>query len=160
VVAARLLGAAEAAAASTGERLAVPPEGAAYGRAAARLRAALGQVAYEHAVATGREQRAEAVAADVDAVLEAASAAASGPAPGGHGLTSREMEVLRLLAEGRTDREIADALFISRRTASNHVAAILAKLGVPSRRAAAAEARFLGLVTATTSEAHGDTHRS
>jgi DNA-binding NarL/FixJ family response regulator len=46
--------------------------------------------------------------------------------------------VLRLLALGRTDREIADALYVTRRTASKHVSAILAKLGVRSRTAAAA----------------------
>jgi DNA-binding CsgD family transcriptional regulator len=58
-----------------------------------------------------------------------------------HGLTRRENDVLRLLAEGLTDREIAERLFITRRTASNHVAAILAKLDVPNRRAAAAGER-------------------
>ena len=48
-----------------------------------------------------------------------------------HGLTRREFEVLRLVAQRLTDREIADRLFIARRTASKHVEAILAKLGVP-----------------------------
>jgi DNA-binding CsgD family transcriptional regulator/tetratricopeptide (TPR) repeat protein len=61
------------------------------------------------------------------------------------GLTPREREVLCLLVDGLTDREIAERLFISRRTASKHVEAILAKLGAPSRRAAAAEARRRGL---------------
>jgi DNA-binding CsgD family transcriptional regulator len=157
--AARLLGAADAAAAATGWRMAEPPEGMAYERAAARLRAALGEAAYEQAVAAGRGQGAEAIAAHVDAVLGAASTA-NGPAPDGHGLTSRELEVLRLLAEGRTDRDIAGALFISRRTASNHVAAILAKLDVSDRRAAAAAARSFGVVPATASgRARGDALR-
>jgi DNA-binding CsgD family transcriptional regulator len=102
-------------------------------------------VAYEHAVATGREQRAEAVAADVDAVLEAASAAAVGPAPSRHGLTHREREVLGLLVAGCTDREIAERLFISRRTAATHVASIFRKLDVNSRAAAAAYAVRHGL---------------
>ena len=58
---------------------------------------------------------------------------------GGPGrLTRREHEVLHLLAAGRTDREIAAALFIALPTASKHVGAILAKLGVPSRAAAVA----------------------
>lgn len=61
-------------------------------------------------------------------------------------LSRREIEVLTLLAQGKTDREIADELFIERRTVSKHVAAILAKLGVPNRSAAASTALRLGLV--------------
>jgi DNA-binding CsgD family transcriptional regulator len=53
------------------------------------------------------------------------------------GLTSRQLEVLRLLAEGLSDAEIADRLTVSVRTASNHVAAVLARLGVRGRREAA-----------------------
>jgi predicted ATPase/DNA-binding CsgD family transcriptional regulator len=49
------------------------------------------------------------------------------------GLTAREQEVLQQLSEGRSDKEIADILFISSRTVSKHVASILAKLGVSSR---------------------------
>jgi non-specific serine/threonine protein kinase len=62
-----------------------------------------------------------------------------------HGLSSRQVDVLRLLAERMTDREIADRLFISRRTVSKHVEGILDKLGVPDRRAAGDEAKRLGL---------------
>jgi DNA-binding CsgD family transcriptional regulator len=51
-----------------------------------------------------------------------------------HGLTTRESEVLGLLREGRTDREIAERLFISVKTAGHHVSSILGKLGVSSRR--------------------------
>ena len=61
-----------------------------------------------------------------------------------HRLTSREREVLALLTDGATDREIAAALVISPRTASIHVGNILAKLDVPNRGAAAALARDLG----------------
>ncbi|WP_457323331.1 helix-turn-helix transcriptional regulator [Roseateles sp. P5_E11] len=64
------------------------------------------------------------------------------------GLTAREVEVLALLVEGRSNREIAAALFISVKTASVHVSNILAKLEVPSRGAAAAAAHRLGLVGA------------
>jgi DNA-binding NarL/FixJ family response regulator len=60
-------------------------------------------------------------------------------------LTLREQEVLRLLVEGVSDPEIAARLFISRKTASNHVHAILRKLGVASRAAAAARAGRRGL---------------
>ena len=54
------------------------------------------------------------------------------------GLTARESEVLALIARGFTNREIADALVISVKTASVHVSHILSKLGVPNRREAAA----------------------
>ncbi len=54
------------------------------------------------------------------------------------GLTAREVEVLQLVVQGRTNQEIASALFISPHTAANHVAHILNKLGVDSRTAAAA----------------------
>jgi DNA-binding CsgD family transcriptional regulator/tetratricopeptide (TPR) repeat protein len=56
-------------------------------------------------------------------------------------LTSREREVLDLLADGATNRAIAQTLFISEKTASVHVSNVLAKLGVPNRGAAAALAR-------------------
>jgi DNA-binding CsgD family transcriptional regulator len=59
------------------------------------------------------------------------------------GLTSRERDVLALLAEGRTDRQIAEALFISPRTVAMHVSSILTKLGVPNRGGAAAVAHRL-----------------
>jgi DNA-binding CsgD family transcriptional regulator len=55
-------------------------------------------------------------------------------------VTPREREVLRLLVEGRSNAEIAEALFISVRTARAHVASILAKLGVSTRAAAVAQA--------------------
>jgi DNA-binding CsgD family transcriptional regulator len=63
----------------------------------------------------------------------------------GGGLTPRELEVLRLVAAGRSNGQIAEALFISRKTASVHVSNILGKLGVHTRTEAAAEARRLGL---------------
>jgi DNA-binding CsgD family transcriptional regulator/tetratricopeptide (TPR) repeat protein len=53
-------------------------------------------------------------------------------------LTPREREVIRLVAEGRSDREIGEELFITTRTASTHVTNILGKLALPSRTAAAA----------------------
>jgi DNA-binding CsgD family transcriptional regulator len=54
--------------------------------------------------------------------------------------------VLLLLSQGRTNAEIADRLVISTRTVDSHVAAVLAKLGVATRRAAAARAAALGIV--------------
>lgn len=61
------------------------------------------------------------------------------------GLTSRERDVLRLVAAGRTNRQIAEELFISPKTASVHVSNILAKLGVSGRGEAAAVAHRLEL---------------
>jgi DNA-binding CsgD family transcriptional regulator/tetratricopeptide (TPR) repeat protein len=61
------------------------------------------------------------------------------------GLTQREAEVLALVAEGRTNRQIGETLFITPKTASVHVSRILAKLGVAGRGEAAAVAHRLGL---------------
>jgi ATP/maltotriose-dependent transcriptional regulator MalT len=61
------------------------------------------------------------------------------------GLTPRELEVLHLVAEGRSNREIAASLFISAKTVSVHVSNILAKLGVTSRGEAAATAHRTGI---------------
>jgi DNA-binding NarL/FixJ family response regulator len=61
-------------------------------------------------------------------------------------LTPREVAVLSLLVEGISDKEIAEVLGISRRTASKHVETILDKLDVPSRTAAATFATRHGLV--------------
>ena len=54
------------------------------------------------------------------------------------GLTGRELEVLHLLVQGRTNREIGEGLFISPKTAGVHVSNILGKLGVKNRVEAAA----------------------
>jgi DNA-binding NarL/FixJ family response regulator len=65
------------------------------------------------------------------------------------GLTPRELEVLRLVTDGRSNRDIAEALFISAKTASVHVSNILAKLDVTGRGEAAATAHRLGLFDRT-----------
>jgi DNA-binding CsgD family transcriptional regulator len=61
-------------------------------------------------------------------------------------LTGRQLDVLALLAEGRTNAEIAARLYVSRRTVDNHVAALLTRLAVGSRHDAVAAAAGLGLL--------------
>ena len=61
-------------------------------------------------------------------------------------LTARQVEILALLGDRLTNAEIAERLYISPKTVDHHVSAILGKLGVHSRRAAAAEAAKLGLL--------------
>ncbi|MDV9192880.1 LuxR C-terminal-related transcriptional regulator, partial [Streptomyces sp. SR27] len=77
---------------------------------------------------------------------EKRSAVAADPGEDGFGLTPREQGVLRLVAAGRTNRQIAEELFISPKTASVHVSNILAKLGVAGRGEAAALAHRLHLL--------------
>ena len=74
----------------------------------------------------------------VDAVLEAAGAAPLKVRQGyPAGLSEREVEVLRLVAQGRTSKEIAKALVITEKTAGHHVEHIYAKTGVSTRVGAA-----------------------
>jgi len=76
------------------------------------------------------------------------------PSPLEHlGLTARELEVLRHVAAGRSNREIGDALFITPKTASVHISNILRKLQVTSRVQAATTAHRLGLVDENAPEA-------
>ena len=64
------------------------------------------------------------------------------------GLTERQTEILRLLAEGLSNTDIAGRLVISVRTVDHHVAAVLSKIGVSTRREAARAAVELGLPAA------------
>jgi pimeloyl-ACP methyl ester carboxylesterase/DNA-binding CsgD family transcriptional regulator len=86
----------------------------------------------------------------LDAVLpflrEAGTAGGPGGAPDADVLTDREREVLRLVADGLADAEIAVRLQLSPHTVHRHVANIRAKLGEPSRAAAVAHAGRLGLI--------------
>lgn len=70
----------------------------------------------------------------------------NGTRNGDSGLSPREREILRLLAEGRTQAEIASALVISPKTVATHIQRLLSKLGVHSRAQAVAAAYRLGLV--------------
>ena len=81
----------------------------------------------------------------VDAVLHAAGLKSKRPKPRPHGLTPREIEVLNLVAQGASDKQIAAALVISPKTARNHVERIYAKIGVSNRIGASMYALRHGL---------------
>lgn len=83
----------------------------------------------------------------LDAVRDAAAARAElhFAAPPSSGLTGREEEVLAHIANGLTNREIAERLVVSEKTVATHVSHILTKLGLPSRTAATAYAYEHGL---------------
>jgi DNA-binding CsgD family transcriptional regulator len=123
------------------------PERARYERAEAAARGTLGEEAFAAGFAAGRALRLDDAVAET-AALVAAPPETVLPAPSqvSSGLTARELDVLRLLATGRSDREIAAELMISHRTAMTHVSNILGKLGVDSRTAAAARALRDGLL--------------
>ena len=106
-----------------------------FDRDTAAARAALPYVSFSKAWDTGRSLSLDAVMAEV---LEAPDPA-SRRSPN-RGLSEREIDVLRLLVRGMSDREIGAALFISPGTATTHVRNIRGKLGVRTRGAAAAYA--------------------
>jgi DNA-binding CsgD family transcriptional regulator len=130
---------------SLGERLGIdtfiPSERSAWDGAIAVARRALGEAAFARAWTAGRELRPEQAIAEVVQIPSTTSSAAERIT-----LSERELEVLRLLVAGQTDRAIGEALFISHRTVEFHVSRILAKLGVSKRSGAVAAALAAGLV--------------
>jgi DNA-binding NarL/FixJ family response regulator len=84
--------------------------------------------------------------ARIDLNPPSAAVRAEHEAPPAFDLTDRELAVLKLLGQGKTNSEIGAALFISRKTASVHVSNILRKLGVATRVQAAAVADRAGLL--------------
>lgn len=85
--------------------------------------------------------------AEADALLaRTAAPAAPEPAPAGHNLTDREVEVVRLVAQGLTDKEVAARMFISPKTVDGHLRHIFNKVGVSSRTALAAFAARQGML--------------
>jgi DNA-binding CsgD family transcriptional regulator len=126
------------------------PERQLYERATSRTRAALGDALFEEAFELGRTLSFEEIATLVNTIADAQQAPSSTAQESrqndSSGLSPRELEVLRLITEGKPDREIAAELSISPRTVTTHVTNILNKLGLSSRSAAAAYAARHGLV--------------
>jgi DNA-binding NarL/FixJ family response regulator len=97
--------------------------------------------------ATLELEAARAAYAELGARSDLVRIGSAGHAPAdAHGLTVRELEVLRLVAAGETNKAIAAELVISERTVDRHVSNIFAKLGVSSRAAATAHAYQQGLL--------------
>lgn len=105
----------------------------------AQIQATLGDEAFTAEVEIGRTLPPVAAVAEARTLAaDSLDAYLASPAQALAGLTRREANVLRLMADGQSDQDIADSLFISKRTASSHVAAVMSKLGVESRTAAVA----------------------
>jgi DNA-binding CsgD family transcriptional regulator len=149
VRAARLLGAADALRERLGHPLA-PALNPRYEATVSTVRSALEQAVFTAAWEAGSRLAVEQAAAGARAVAKLSSNQETSEwdqsAAQSHGLTARELEVLRLVAAGHSDREIGAELFISRYTAMDHVKNIRRKLGVDSRAAVASYAVRLGLV--------------
>jgi len=141
--AARLFGASEAAADQLGaDHLETDAYRPWYESAVAKAREALGPDAFDTAMHAGREySRAQAL----DEAMAVFAPPPRDEATHTFGLSKREREVLRLLAQGCSNRAIADQLFIAEATVKVHVTAIFTKLGVDSRSAATAFAIRNGL---------------
>jgi non-specific serine/threonine protein kinase len=146
--AARICGAVEAMLDVTGLNLS-PTSKADYDRALAAAQLELNEATFTAAREAGRAMRPDAILAEVNRETTVSAGTGDGqrtvPTEVRFGLTPREREVLRLVAQGRTNREIATTLFVSHRTATTHVANILGKLAVSSRTEATAWAVREGL---------------
>ena len=134
--AALLMGTAEALRETIG--VAIPPVWRAdHERSVTAVRTRLGEKAFANIWAQGRTMTPEqALAAEGQLILPTPTKAASPVAASPDGLTPREVEVLRLLARGLSDAQIAERLIISPRTVNNHLRSIYSKIQVSSRAAA------------------------
>ena len=144
--AAKLFGAAETLMEGIGYRL-VPQERAVLEPYRVNVRSRLGERAWEEAVAEGGAIGLDEVivlALSVDELSTTTPSSAPGKHPGG--LTSREVEVLGLVAGGLTNAQVAKELFLSPRTIQRHLNSIYHKIGVSSRAAATRFAVEHGLV--------------
>jgi DNA-binding NarL/FixJ family response regulator len=104
----------------------------------AATRAKLGEAAFARALATGRTLSLQEALAEADAIASDALARGASALP--DGLTAREAELLALLAAGRTNHEIADALVLSVKTVERHLTNAYTKIGARNRADATAYA--------------------
>jgi non-specific serine/threonine protein kinase len=145
MLAARLLGAAEKFRMQHGGEFLVPTDRTAHERAIAAIRSALTEAEIAEAWSAGRQLTVPEAIAEIQSMVPVGEAVERA-APSSVSLTSREIEVLRMLVAGLPDRAIAETLFLSVRTVEAHVARILNKLGVHTRTAAVSAAILAGLV--------------
>jgi DNA-binding CsgD family transcriptional regulator len=150
--AAKLFGAAEALMGATGSLLS-PQESAMLEPYRASARSRLGEAGWDEALADGRAMSMEAA---IEYALSEERSSTATPSTTSEqplsstpdhpaGLTPREIEVLRLVASGMTNAQIAKELFVSPRTVETHLTSIYHKLGVSSRAAATRFALEYGL---------------
>ena len=139
-LAARLLGAVDAATERAG-RVRPLPDRSWCESAVHRLRSAMGHDAFENAYAEGR-------GLSLDEAVEYARRGRGKrkrPSTGWESLTPTELEVVKLVAEGLSNPQIAERMFISRKTVTTHLSHVFAKLDLPSRAALSAEAVRRGI---------------
>lgn len=143
--AARLVGAATALRERSGSSL-WPKERVRFEQTVARARAELGDEIFDREFAAGRALPLAEAVAEASAVSETQPTEDAPESVAFGGLSPRELDVLRLLATGKSNPEIADALYIGRGTVRTHVSNILSKLDARTRTEASMIARDRGLV--------------
>ncbi len=145
--AARLLGAAEKRRSKIGA-VVYPRDREVQGLALVGLKSALDETTLAALRMEGGGLGTAQLLAEANAIMttdQQARSIVSRAAGNAFGLTLRELDVLRLLVDGRSDAQIAEALFISRRTVTSHTSSIFSKLGVTGRTEAAAMAVRRGI---------------
>jgi DNA-binding CsgD family transcriptional regulator len=141
----RMLGAAEAARRTEGQPT-IPVYEQLYAATAATVLQALGQKAFLRAWETGHRLGVDDAVAEAQTLAAAGFTSAAHSAGRGPRLSAREQEILGLLANGHTSREIAAALFLSSHTVERHVANLYAKIGARRRADAVAYALQHGML--------------
>ena len=106
----------------------------------------MGEAAFDAAWRSGQTLSLPDAVAEALTVPDMAQGEQPASATSAYGLTTRELEVLRLLVAGRSNPEIANALYISRRTVTTHLTNLFTKLGVSNRVEATVAAQQRGII--------------